>query len=91
MGQICRSWILQVGLHDDKYQLLRHSLQQQGEGDMNEEYQLTANGLFRFRNKIYVSHDSELKKLILREFHVKPYSGHLRYHKILKIVKKFYH
>jgi len=39
------------------------------------KYYLTANGLVRFRNKIYVLYISELKKLILREFHVKSYSG----------------
>ena len=30
----------------------------------------------RFKNRIYVPDDRELKKLILREFHVKSYSGH---------------
>jgi len=47
-------------------------------------------GLVRFRDKIYVSDYSEIKKLILREFHVKPYSGHPGYQKTLTIVKKFY-
>lgn len=37
------------------------------------------NGLVRFRNTIYVIDNSELKKIILREFHVKPYLGHLGY------------
>ena len=32
---------------------------------------------------------SELKKLTLREFHVKPYSGHLGYQETLKTVKMF--
>jgi len=45
----------------------------------------------RFRGRIYVLDHSELKKLILREFHVKPYSGHPRYQKMLTIVKKFYY
>ena len=48
-------------------------------------------GLVRFMGKIYVSDNTELKKLILREFHVKPYSGQLGYHKTLAAVKKFYH
>ena len=83
--------ILQGGQHDDRYQQLRHMLQQQGEGDRDEEYHLTTDGLVRFRNKVYVLDNSELKKLILREFHVKPYSGHPGYQKTLTIVKKFYH
>ena len=46
---------------------------------MDEEYHLMTDGLVRFKNKIYVSDNSELKKLILREFHVKPYLGHSGY------------
>lgn len=47
--------------------------------------------LVRFRDMIYVSNCSELKKLILREFHAKPYLGHLGYQKTLTMVKKFYY
>jgi len=43
------------------------------------DYHLTMDGLVRFRHKIYVLDNSELKKLILRDFHAKPYSGHLGY------------
>lgn len=32
-------------------------------------------GLVRFRDMIYVSNNNELKKVILREFQAKPYSG----------------
>ena len=35
--------------------------------------------------------NSELTKLILREFHAKSYSGHLGYHKTLLVMKKFYY
>jgi len=38
-----------------------------------------------------VPDSGELKNLILREFHVKPYSSHLGYQKNLKAIKKFYH
>ena len=38
-----------------------------------------------------MSDDSELKKFILREFHVKSYSDHPRYHKTLTVVSKFYY
>ena len=34
---------------------------------------------------------SELKKLILREFHVKSYLGHLGYHNTLIAIKNLYH
>jgi len=40
---------------------------------------------------IYVSNCSELKKLILREFHAKTYSGHPRCQTMLTKLKKFYY
>jgi len=43
------------------------------------DYCLTTDRLVRFRYRIYVSDSSELKKVILKDFHVKPYSGHPRY------------
>ena len=38
-------------------------------------------GLAKFIDRIYVSNNNELKKLTLREFHVKLYSSHLGYQK----------
>jgi len=54
-------------------------------------YCLTVDGLVRFRDKIYVLDNGELKKVILREFHVKPYSSHPSYQNTLTIVKIFYY
>lgn len=45
-------------------------------GAQGMDYCLTVDGLVRFRDRIYVSDRSELKKVIFREFHVKPYSHH---------------
>lgn len=55
------------------------------------DYRLTSEGLVRFRDKIYVPDSSELKKVILWEFHAKPYSGHPGYQKTLTVVKKYYY
>jgi len=52
---------------------------QQCTSDQDVEYHPTTNGLIRFRDMIYVPNNSELKKLILREFHAKPYSSHPGY------------
>ena len=60
-------------------------------GEQDVDYHLTTDGLLKFRYKIYVLDNSELKKIILQEIHVKLYSGHSRYHKTLTTVKKFYH
>jgi len=37
------------------------------------DYHLIAKGRVRFTNMIYAADDRRLKKLILREFHAKPY------------------
>jgi len=63
----------------------------QGMGDQDVNYHLTTDGLVRFKEKIYVSDDSENKKLILREFHVNQYSGNPGYQKTLIMVKNFYY
>ena len=55
------------------------------------DYCLTSDGLVRFRDKIYVLDSSELKKVSLREFHVKPYSHHSNYQKTLTVMNKFYY
>jgi len=60
-------------------------------GAWDVDYHLMTDGLVKFRERIYVSYNSELKKVILREFHVKPYSSHPGYHKTLTALKKFYY
>eukprot|EP00253_Pinus_taeda_P027558 PITA_27558 len=47
--------------------------------------------LHRFRDKIYVLDNNELTKVILREFHAKPYSGNPGYQNTLTTVNKFYY
>ena len=78
--------------HDNKmrYRKLRYMLQQDT-GDQDVDYCLTTKSLVIFRDKIYVLDNSELKKLILREFHAKAYLGHPGYQKTLKMEKKFYY
>jgi len=56
-------------------------------GAPNVDYHLTTNGLVRFRDRIYVPNNNELKKVILRDFHAKPYSGHSSYQKTLITMK----
>ncbi len=73
-----------------------HRLQQStcsgtGTGAQDANCHLSSYGLIRFRDRIYVSNNNELKKIILREFHVKSYSGQPRYQKTLTTTNKFYH
>ena len=58
---------------------------------MQVDYHLMVDGLVRYRDKIYVFENSDLNKVILRDFHVKPYSSHQGYEKTLTVVKKFYY
>lgn len=81
--------ILQARQHDDKYRELRHRLQQHGTSEQDVDCHLTVDDLVRFRDVIYVSDNSELKNLILWEFHIKSYSGHQGYQNTLTTVKKF--
>ena len=62
-----------------------------GTRDQDPYYSLTIDGLVRFQDRIYVPNCSELKKLILREFHVKPYLGHPGYQKTMTTNKKLYY
>lgn len=50
-----------------------------GAGTQGMDYCLTVDGLVRFKDMIYVSDSRELKKVISREFHAKPYLGHPGY------------
>eukprot|EP00253_Pinus_taeda_P029813 PITA_29813 len=79
-----------VGLQDKKYQQVRENLLQRVE---DEEYRLTEDGLIRFKVRIYVPNSDEMKTLIMKEFHVKPYSGHLGYQRTLTVtaIKKSYY
>jgi len=55
------------------------------------DYCLTTDGLVRFKDRIYVLHNIELKKVILKVFHAKPYSSHQCYQKTVTEVKRFYY
>ena len=55
------------------------------------DYHLMEDGLVKFRDRIYVSYNNELKKRILREVHAKSYSCHSIYQKTLTKVNKLYH
>lgn len=61
-----------------------------GVGTQDVDYCLPIDEMVKFRDTIYVSNNSELKKMMLREFHVKPYISYPGYHMTLTIVKRFY-
>lgn len=82
--------ILQEGQQDDRYNELMHRLSQ-GTCDQNMDYHLMANDLVIFQDRTYVADNNELKMVILKEFHAKPYLFHLCYQRTLTMVKNFYY
>jgi len=62
-----------VGQHDEKYQQAEENLQKGSEDRKDEVNNLTDDGLIRFKNRIYVSITIDLKRLIMKEFHVHIY------------------
>lgn len=58
-----------MGKQDDKYQQLKNKLQQQSTSEQYVDYHLMTNGLVRFKDKIYLLKNNNLKKIILKEFH----------------------
>ena len=66
-------------------------LEQESIYDQDVDYHLTTYVLVRFKDMMYVSDNSELKKLILREFHLNLYLDHPGYQKTLTVVKNFYY
>lgn len=63
-GTELQDWILQEGKYDGRYMEIMHRLKQGISGE-DVDYRLTTDSLVIFRNKIYVSNDSENKKTIL--------------------------
>ena len=69
-----------------------HSLQQStGAGAQDVDYCIMVDGLVIFKDKIYTLDRSDDNKVILREFHAKPYSGHPSYQKTLAEMNNFYY
>ena len=103
-GRDLQDMILQACQQDVRYMEIVHRLQQstgtcngtytstsKSTGAQNVDYCLTTDRLVRFRDGIYVSDNNELKKVTLRDFHAKLYSGHPCYQKTFTAVKKFYY
>lgn len=63
-GTELQDHILKAKKQDDRYRELMHMLQQVT-GGQDVDYHLTIDGLIRFRDKIYVLDNNELKKTIL--------------------------
>lgn len=50
-------------------------------------YKITENGLLVYKNRLYIPRIPEIKLLILNEVHKGPYSSHLRYQKMITMLR----
>ena len=53
-------------------------------------FQLLVDGIIRFKSRLYVPDDAEIRKTILRKAHCSPYSIHLGIRKMYKRLKIYY-
>jgi hypothetical protein len=58
---------------------------------MYEGYWLGADSLLLYNNRLYVPNSTDLKCLILDEFHRRPYVGHPGYQKMVTTVRQLYY
>lgn len=68
--------IKSIRKQDEKYQKIKEMLWKNNE---DKVYHLTEDELVRFKGRICVHNSDEIKRIIMKEFHVKPYSSHARY------------
>jgi len=61
--------IIDARQYDEQYQQIKEELQQADKGEKSEEYHLTKEGLIKFKNRIYVPNNNELRRVIFKEFH----------------------
>jgi hypothetical protein len=92
---VCESDIKQriiILLQSDKhFNLVKESLQQEPNMKKYEEYHLTIDELLLYNNRLYVPDSTEMKHLIMDEFHRRPYVGHPGYQKMITTVRQLYY
>jgi hypothetical protein len=70
---------------------VREGLQQESSERKYEGYQLTIDNLLLYNNRLYVPESLDLKKLIMDDFHRRPYVGRFGYQKMVIVVRKLYY
>lgn len=66
---------------------MKENLQKGGEDGGSH---LTGDNLINFKGIIYVPNIDEIKRLVMKEFHLKPYSVQPGYQKTLTTIKRYY-
>ena len=82
--------VLEALNSDEFYLQIKEKLQQTDIPEMYKDYQLEADEILKFKNRIYIPNSSELRKLVLQEMHDAPYACHPGYQKTVTTIKKEY-
>ena len=85
-----RDQILRHLEHDEFYTKINLALIRNPQDSKYSEFSLEEDGLLRYCHKIYVPNNPELRRLILGEYHLAPYSGHPGVMKMLSDIKPLY-
>jgi hypothetical protein len=76
---------------DNMFNMVKESLQQEPNMKKYEEYQLAIDELLLYNKRLYVHDLTELKHLIMDDFHQRPYVGHLGYQKMIIAMRQLYY
>ena len=90
---ICQSDLKQqIANHveDELYAQVKDKLQQQSLEKKYEGYKLEKDELITYKNKIYISNVTDLRRIGMDEIHLDPYSSHLGYQKTIATARKQY-
>ena len=61
------------------YVQINDKLQQQILENKYEGYKLEEDGILTYKNRIYIPHLADLRRVVMDEIHQTPYYGHPRY------------
>jgi len=76
--------------HDAEYQQIKQQLKQ-GNGEGNQQkFELDNVGVLYYKGRIYIPNQSQIKNLILDEFHTSHYAGHPGYQKMITAIRRNY-
>ena len=85
-----RDQILHHLEHDEFYIEISSTLIRDPQDPRYSEFSLEEDGVLRYRHRIYIPNNPELRRQILGEFHSTPYSGHPGVTKMLDDIKPLY-
>ena len=75
---------------DAEYQQIKQQLQQANDEGNPQKFELDKAGMLYYKGRIYIPNQSQIKNLILDEFHTSHYAGHPGYQKMITAIRRNY-